>query len=1001
MRNFLRYFLVVSILIRLKVRGQNENECTNTKFTLSKCYENDRYLWVIELPQTEKSCEGKSIAPPRSAPCNLACQPGRALDTETLKCANCPSGSFSLGGGQQYTFDENKPLDRIEGLTVNAIPLIGLSNDQCVKEKVWRIKGSILQGDVVMNCALDLKLRFKLVRPGSVTINYNLPTSTALGSIKSRCEFDLEFDDNVADRNSNDDTLKRSQQVNFPSTGYGIWSNKNIKILEAGDYVLTIFIMGIDTLHFPFSIRSIVIEGNTYLQECTSCPPGTYSSTTGASTCKTCPDNTVAPDSGSTECQHCRSNEYSDDSSTKCLSRPTCQKKDFQRRLKKCENQHAVFEFVPIEPKICLGEPDFSDTSTVPCGVCNPGMFKNDLKNKCEFCPAKTYSDGTKKTCETCSSELSLVVGLYYKNWDELPIYFNRTYFMFEESESLLPSLDDHSWIPSVTYISSQAIPDSLSVLSLTVVDGFVDTSFAKIARTYGTLSFKFSVECQLRCELILISEELLNDGKGGWKIINKWLLNKTLSHENIVDFSYSIPKASPVVFSWLFSGDYDSQTNDEIRIYEISVTNTKTGGSDRCVACLTANNQTTECQSCPPGSILSNGMCSKCPNSMIATRLRSTDLVPNVCQPCPMNMITDDGVSCYFPCAQKFIDELSYDFKSISTLKFHGSKLFTQKGSGYFHVFNATICGQSTVTCQKTPDPAEIKRSSDQMKIESQLCRMGVVPNENGTLNSIAYVDDFGEELVNVSFYTSKHFPPLRSDFNLTDLTLMYRSNSTSSQTSCSSRITTISLRCDRTISDEQQDNSSNEFLLQTPNGCATGTCDGCHFHFLLRTPFACPVCDEKSYRIFQGPCKFGRQEIREIPQPFCLEKLREKVEFQRCSMFSIEIQILLVVFVLIAIGLSVLVAVCWRKNRKLEYRYMQLIENANPDDDAPVDNVCAQISDEDDEVEEVQFKKTSRTKKIFDAVRFAIRKEPDNGRSDAFARDSFLLNGQSTNDA
>ena len=40
--------------------------------------------------------------------------------------------------------------------------------------------------------------------------------------------------------------------------------------------------------------------------------------------------------------------------------------------------------------------------------------------------------------------------------------------------------------------------------------------------------------------------------------------------------------------------------------------------------------------------------------------------------------------------------------------------------------------------------DPAEIKRSSDQMKIESQLCRMGVVPNENGTLNSIAYVDEF-----------------------------------------------------------------------------------------------------------------------------------------------------------------------------------------------------------------------------------------------------------------
>jgi hypothetical protein len=34
----------------------------------------------------------------------------------------------------------------------------------------------------------------------------------------------------------------------------------------------------------------------------------------------------------------------------------------------------------------------------------------------------------------------------------------------------------------------------------------------------------------------------------------------------------------------------------------------------------------------------------------------------------------------------------------------FHGSKLFTQKGSGYFHVFNASICGKTSVTCSKTP---------------------------------------------------------------------------------------------------------------------------------------------------------------------------------------------------------------------------------------------------------------------------------------------------------
>lgn len=53
-----------------------------------------------------------------------------------------------------------------------------------------------------------------------------------------------------------------------------------------------------------------------------------------------------------------------------------------------------------------------------------------------------------------------------------------------------------------------------------------------------------------------------------------------------------------------------------------------------------------------------------------------------------------------------------------------------------------------------------------------------------------------------------------------------------------------------------------------------------------------------------------------------------------------------------------------------------MQLIENNNPDDDAPVDNVCAQLSDEDDEGEEVQFKTQSKAKKIMNVVRKAIRK-------------------------
>jgi hypothetical protein len=36
-------------------------------------------------------------------------------------------------------------------------------------------------------------------------------------------------------------------------------------------------------------------------------------------------------------------------------------------------------------------------------------------------------------------------------------------------------------------------------------------------------------------------------------------------------------------------------------------------------------------------------------------------------------------------------------------SIEFHASKLFTQKGSGYYHIFRASICGRTNVTCAKT----------------------------------------------------------------------------------------------------------------------------------------------------------------------------------------------------------------------------------------------------------------------------------------------------------
>ncbi|CAF1246094.1 unnamed protein product [Didymodactylos carnosus] len=58
------------------------------------------------------------------------------------------------------------------------------------------------------------------------------------------------------------------------------------------------------------------------------------------------------------------------------------------------------------------------------------------------------------------------------------------------------------------------------------------------------------------------------------------------------------------------------------------------------------------------------------------------------------------------------------------------------------------------------------------------------------------------------------------------------------------------------------------------------------------------------------------------------------------------------------------------------LQYRYMQLIENVNPDDDAPVDNVCGTGLDDEDDDEEIDMKKQSKAKKFMNVVKKALKK-------------------------
>jgi hypothetical protein len=49
-----------------------------------------------------------------------------------------------------------------------------------------------------------------------------------------------------------------------------------------------------------------------------------------------------------------------------------------------------------------------------------------------------------------------------------------------------------------------------------------------------------------------------------------------------------------------------------------------------------------------------------------------------------------------------------------------------------------------------------------------------------------------------------------------------------------------------------------------------------------------------------------------------YCSHNLTETVEIRRCSILSLEIQIIIGLFVIIAGILIAVVIMCWRKNRK-----------------------------------------------------------------------------------
>ncbi|KAH9512534.1 hypothetical protein Btru_038726 [Bulinus truncatus] len=392
-------------------------------------------------------------------------------------------------------------------------------------------------------------------------------------------------------------------------------------------------------------------------------------------------------------------------------------------------------------------------------------------------------------------------------------------------------------------------------------------------------------------------------------------------------------------------------------KIYKIQVTNTIAGGATSCEACPEGKSDE-GCIPCPDGHYIDphTQRCVSCPPDTVLPSSNSWG--QSSCKLCGPGLHPVGGRSCKSDC--HFADGMGhqYDFTDLDTL-------FTASGTQYYHGFNITLCNHDNKplpTCVNNVTAETVKHGSKELEVtfresflnqpgplSSMVCRSTLIPQsdqERGIVSTqpVSLGTHLTKILTNVSLeglYTQEGFPT--EDIER-DIHFYYESGSPTS--ACpNGRTSIISLRCDPSKT------GSGDILL--PPRCADGTCDGCTFHFLWLTRHACPKCRKEDYKVVKGECVQGEQVIHYFPPEHCLQLPEGALtpNTMKCQMLPFAVMVAIPVAIGLGLILLILLILLGQENKKLEYKYMKLVETAGGQDgDLPAADTCGMEDDEED---------------------------------------------------
>lgn len=156
------------------------------------------------------------------------------------------------------------------------------------------------------------------------------------------------------------------------------------------------------------------------------------------------------------------------------------------------------------------------------------------------------------------------------------------------------------------------------------------------------------------------------------------------------------------------------------------------------------------------------------------------------------------------------------------------------------------------------------------------------------------------------------------------------------------------------------------------TPAG-ASGTYDGCTYIFLWKSIGACPAC-KGTYTELEGACINRKKIIRYIAKDKHCILLNDAPPPKTLVCSPIPRWLLLVIGFVFVTGLLLctMLIYCWKKNRKLEYKYSKLVgkKGSNSEEaEMPAPETCALDSSEEEEFDSVKVVQ-GKGKRIFNKI-------------------------------